>query len=78
MQLSLHNYCSRVCVYFCVVSRSQHCFKGRCDWLSPAFIKRDGNWGMWSEYGACNRPCGRGLQFRTRDCDDPRYVCVGA
>lgn len=63
-------------VYFvslglCVLP-SQHCFKGHCVWLTPDIIKRDGNWGMWSEYGACNRPCGRGLQFRTRACDNPR------
>ncbi|KAI5624871.1 A disintegrin and metalloproteinase with thrombospondin motifs 2-like, partial [Silurus asotus] len=50
----------------------KHCFKGHCMWLTPDIIKRDGNWGMWSEYGACNRPCGRGLQFRTRACDNPR------
>ncbi|TSO15258.1 A disintegrin and metalloproteinase with thrombospondin motifs 2 [Bagarius yarrelli] len=50
----------------------KHCFKGHCVWLTPDIIKRDGNWGMWSEYGACNRPCGRGLQFRTRACDSPR------
>uniref|UniRef100_A0A672KM99 ADAMTS/ADAMTS-like cysteine-rich domain-containing protein n=1 Tax=Sinocyclocheilus grahami TaxID=75366 RepID=A0A672KM99_SINGR len=35
-------------------------------------IKRDGSWGMWSEFGACSHPCGRGLQFRTRACDNPR------
>ncbi|XP_060741235.1 A disintegrin and metalloproteinase with thrombospondin motifs 2-like isoform X1 [Tachysurus vachellii] len=50
----------------------KHCFKGHCVWLTPDIIKRDGNWGMWSEYGACNRLCGRGLQFRTRACDNPR------
>ncbi|XP_060783265.1 A disintegrin and metalloproteinase with thrombospondin motifs 2-like isoform X2 [Neoarius graeffei] len=50
----------------------KHCFRGHCVWLSPDIIKRDGNWGLWSEYGACNRPCGRGLQFRTRACDNPR------
>ncbi|XP_076878106.1 A disintegrin and metalloproteinase with thrombospondin motifs 2 isoform X2 [Brachyhypopomus gauderio] len=50
----------------------KHCFKGHCVWLTPDIIKQDGNWGMWSEFGACSRPCGRGLQFRTRACDNPR------
>ncbi|KAK3535036.1 hypothetical protein QTP70_002210 [Hemibagrus guttatus] len=61
----------------------KHCFKGHCVWLTPDIIKRDGNWGMWSEYGACNRLCGRGLQFRTRACDNPRpanggRTCTGS
>ncbi|XP_052006280.1 A disintegrin and metalloproteinase with thrombospondin motifs 2-like isoform X1 [Xyrauchen texanus] len=49
----------------------KHCFKGHCVWLTPDIIKQDGSWGMWSEFGACSRSCGRGLQFRTRDCDNP-------
>ncbi len=42
--------------------------------LTPDIIKKDGNWGMWSEFGACSHPCGKGLQFRTRACDNPRCV----
>ncbi|XP_056626247.1 A disintegrin and metalloproteinase with thrombospondin motifs 2-like isoform X3 [Triplophysa dalaica] len=49
----------------------KHCFKGHCVWLTPDIIKQDGSWGMWSEFGACSRPCGRGVQFRTRDCNNP-------
>ncbi|XP_066504808.1 A disintegrin and metalloproteinase with thrombospondin motifs 2-like [Hoplias malabaricus] len=49
----------------------KHCFKGHCVWLTPDIIKQDGNWGMWSEFGACTKPCGRGVQFRTRACDNP-------
>uniref|UniRef100_A0A673LR41 A disintegrin and metalloproteinase with thrombospondin motifs 2-like n=1 Tax=Sinocyclocheilus rhinocerous TaxID=307959 RepID=A0A673LR41_9TELE len=49
----------------------KHCFKGHCMHLTPDIIKKDGNWGTWSELGACSRPCGRGLQFRTRACDNP-------
>ncbi|XP_058654418.1 A disintegrin and metalloproteinase with thrombospondin motifs 2-like isoform X3 [Onychostoma macrolepis] len=60
----------------------KHCFKGHCMQLTPDIIKRDGNWGMWSEFGACSHPCGKGLQFRTRACDDPRpanggRICSG-
>ncbi|XP_051514837.1 A disintegrin and metalloproteinase with thrombospondin motifs 2-like isoform X1 [Myxocyprinus asiaticus] len=50
----------------------KHCFKGHCVWLTPDIIKQDGSWGMWSEFGTCSHPCGRGLQFRTRACDNPR------
>ncbi|XP_065098908.1 A disintegrin and metalloproteinase with thrombospondin motifs 2 isoform X2 [Paramisgurnus dabryanus] len=50
----------------------KHCFKGHCVWLTPDIIKQDGSWGVWSEFGACSRPCGRGVQFRTRDCNNPR------
>ncbi|XP_077103806.1 A disintegrin and metalloproteinase with thrombospondin motifs 2 isoform X2 [Siphateles boraxobius] len=49
----------------------KHCFKGHCMWLTPDIIKQDGGWGVWSEFGACSRPCGRGVQFRTRACDNP-------
>uniref|UniRef100_A0A665UPU2 A disintegrin and metalloproteinase with thrombospondin motifs 2-like n=1 Tax=Echeneis naucrates TaxID=173247 RepID=A0A665UPU2_ECHNA len=60
-----------------------HCFKGHCIWLTPDIIKQDGNWGSWSEFGQCSRTCGGGVQFRTRDCDNPRpanggRTCVGA
>uniref|UniRef100_A0A3B4APF6 Uncharacterized protein n=1 Tax=Periophthalmus magnuspinnatus TaxID=409849 RepID=A0A3B4APF6_9GOBI len=61
----------------------KHCFKGHCIWLTPDIIKQDGNWGAWSEFGQCSRSCGGGVQFRTRDCDNPRpanggRTCVGA
>uniref|UniRef100_A0A673G0K4 A disintegrin and metalloproteinase with thrombospondin motifs 2-like n=1 Tax=Sinocyclocheilus rhinocerous TaxID=307959 RepID=A0A673G0K4_9TELE len=60
----------------------KHCFKGHCMQLTPDIIKREGSWGMWSEFGACSHPCGRGLQFRTRACDNPRpanggRICSG-
>ncbi|XP_034037077.1 A disintegrin and metalloproteinase with thrombospondin motifs 2-like isoform X2 [Thalassophryne amazonica] len=60
----------------------KHCFKGHCIWLTPDLIKQDGNWGSWSEFGQCSRTCGGGVQFRTRDCDNPRpanqgRTCIG-
>uniref|UniRef100_A0A9J7Z8H8 A disintegrin and metalloproteinase with thrombospondin motifs 2-like n=1 Tax=Cyprinus carpio carpio TaxID=630221 RepID=A0A9J7Z8H8_CYPCA len=63
-------------------SDGKHCFKGHCMQLTPDIIKKDGSWGMWSEFGACSHPCGRGLQFRTRACDNPRpanggRICSG-
>uniref|UniRef100_A0A3Q3JKX0 Peptidase M12B domain-containing protein n=1 Tax=Monopterus albus TaxID=43700 RepID=A0A3Q3JKX0_MONAL len=61
----------------------KHCFKGHCIWLTPDIIKQDGNWGLWSEFGQCSHTCGGGVQFRTRDCDNPRpanggRTCIGA
>lgn len=61
----------------------KHCFKGHCIWLTPDIIKQDGNWGEWSKFGQCSQTCGGGVQFRKRDCDNPRPAkggrnCVGA
>uniref|UniRef100_A0A8C7P0R7 Peptidase M12B domain-containing protein n=1 Tax=Oncorhynchus mykiss TaxID=8022 RepID=A0A8C7P0R7_ONCMY len=60
----------------------KHCFKGHCIWLTIDMIKQDGGWDMWSQFGSCTRTCGGGVQFRTRECKNPRpanggRTCLG-
>ena len=31
----------------------------------------DGNWGEWSPWTKCDKPCGRGSQSRSRKCNNP-------
>ncbi|KAL0974019.1 hypothetical protein UPYG_G00214320 [Umbra pygmaea] len=59
------------------------CFNGHCIWLTSEMIKLDGGWGMWSPFGSCSQSCGGGVQFRTRECDNPSpanggQTCVGS
>ncbi|XP_035411662.1 A disintegrin and metalloproteinase with thrombospondin motifs 8 [Cygnus atratus] len=50
------------------------CWDGAClpqDALQPQPAV-DGDWGLWSPWGACSRTCGGGVQFSHRHCDRPR------
>ena len=37
----------------------------------------DGGWSKWTEWSQCSRACGRGQQYRKRDCNNPRPVHGG-
>uniref|UniRef100_A0A3Q1B0I5 Peptidase M12B domain-containing protein n=1 Tax=Amphiprion ocellaris TaxID=80972 RepID=A0A3Q1B0I5_AMPOC len=47
------------------------CFGGEC--VVAGFLpeKVDGGWAAWSEWSACSRTCGAGVQSAERDCDNP-------
>ncbi|XP_051949325.1 A disintegrin and metalloproteinase with thrombospondin motifs 3 isoform X2 [Xyrauchen texanus] len=47
------------------------CYKGHCMWKNANQVKQDGAWGAWSKYGSCSRSCGKGVRFRTRQCNNP-------
>ena len=43
----------------------------------------DGRWGSWSKFGACTKSCGRGVQRKSRKCNNPSPQhngkdCVGS
>ncbi|XP_069126594.1 A disintegrin and metalloproteinase with thrombospondin motifs 6-like [Argopecten irradians] len=58
------------------------CYRGLC--REPHFRPepQDGDWGAWSQWDACTRTCGVGVESSFRRCDDPEprhggKYCVG-
>ncbi|XP_049574160.1 A disintegrin and metalloproteinase with thrombospondin motifs 7 [Syngnathus scovelli] len=47
------------------------CFSGQCIKSGHYPDSVNGGWGMWSEWSACSRSCGAGVESAQRDCDDP-------
>ncbi|XP_071345295.1 A disintegrin and metalloproteinase with thrombospondin motifs 7 [Trachinotus anak] len=47
------------------------CFSGECvaSGFHPESV--NGGWASWSEWSACSRTCGAGVQSAQRDCDNP-------
>ncbi|ESO89942.1 hypothetical protein LOTGIDRAFT_124303, partial [Lottia gigantea] len=41
--------------------------------MVSSLISVDGGWSKWTNFGFCRAPkCGKGFQFRSRSCDQPR------
>lgn len=49
----------------------QWCFAGECVAVGDQPAMVNGGWGSWSEWSACSRTCGAGVQSAHRDCDNP-------
>uniref|UniRef100_A0A7M5V8I3 A disintegrin and metalloproteinase with thrombospondin motifs 9 n=2 Tax=Clytia hemisphaerica TaxID=252671 RepID=A0A7M5V8I3_9CNID len=61
--------------------KNKWCIQGHCrhrEKLKPVH----GNWGAWGAYNQCSRPCGGGIKYATRECDNPKPsyngdYCIG-
>ncbi|XP_034536697.1 A disintegrin and metalloproteinase with thrombospondin motifs 7 [Notolabrus celidotus] len=47
------------------------CFRGQCVAVGYEPESVNGGWASWSEWSACSRTCGAGVQNAHRDCDNP-------
>ncbi|XP_041847469.1 A disintegrin and metalloproteinase with thrombospondin motifs 7 isoform X1 [Melanotaenia boesemani] len=47
------------------------CISGECVAVGYHPVSVHGNWASWSEWSACSRTCGAGVQSAERDCDNP-------
>ncbi|XP_054626711.1 A disintegrin and metalloproteinase with thrombospondin motifs 7 isoform X3 [Dunckerocampus dactyliophorus] len=51
--------------------KDKWCFGGECVVAGHHPDSVNGAWGSWTEWTACSRSCGAGVQSAQRDCDDP-------
>lgn len=49
----------------------QWCISGECVAVGHYPENVDGGWASWSDWSACTRTCGSGVQSAQRDCDNP-------
>ncbi|KAM3877419.1 A disintegrin and metalloproteinase with thrombospondin motifs 7 [Diretmus argenteus] len=47
------------------------CFSGQCVAVGSQPERVHGGWALWSEWSACSRTCGAGVQNAHRDCVNP-------
>lgn len=57
----------------------QYCVNGYCELDTFGFQSdpinhnpQDGGWSNWTRWGPCSKPCGFGVQFRSRFCNNPQ------
>lgn len=61
-----------------VKKEERYCHESPKSCMDSAYLNIDGDWSEWSEWTQCSVPCGGGLQFRERTCDNPRPSGTGA
>uniref|UniRef100_H2ZNU0 Peptidase M12B domain-containing protein n=1 Tax=Ciona savignyi TaxID=51511 RepID=H2ZNU0_CIOSA len=60
-----------------------HCLQGKCIPKVEQMQPVNGRWGRWSQFGACSRSCGGGVQMSSRQCNNPApqhggNYCIGS
>lgn len=48
------------------------CIKGRCEHSGVDINIVDGGWSEWGPYSQCTRECDGGIQYRERQCNNPK------
>lgn len=61
-----------------VKKEERYCHESSKTCMDSAYLNIDGDWSEWSEWTECSVPCGGGVQYRERTCDNPRPSGSGA
>ncbi|KAH7951547.1 hypothetical protein HPB52_010294 [Rhipicephalus sanguineus] len=61
-----------------VKKEERYCHESAKSCMDSAYLNIDGDWSEWGEWSKCSVPCGGGVQYRERTCDNPRPSGTGA
>lgn len=61
-----------------VKKEERYCHESAKSCMDSAYLNIDGDWSEWGEWSQCSVPCGGGVQYRERTCDNPRPSGTGA